>query len=597
MNCNQARSMLAAYRELKHGQVDTTELDVHLEQCEECRQVLAQQSVVGERVRLLPTLEPAPDAHAKLMHALATEHAQFLQRSSNARTSSASAVPDFLKPYMNEQVHAVTKKADTLRAFSTAETGPLPVIPMKRKKRIAPLGPFAVIGLAASFLMIFLVGGLVSLLVLANHGVTGPQPVVAIRQPSLIAPVSYSTQTSYPHIVSAVATHDHIYYSAYGSDDTQWMIEQVNGTTKDATSVPLLKTSSQSQLFVLGASSQWVVWLQFDAPQNKIQHHTSTSSFTRTWSLNALSLASSQNEQFGNVITLQHGTFDTTTVPSWIHTPIQGISFTQQNTLLVTSLDAKGNAQLVRYQLDSNTGTTYTRIATINNGHILTSPTATDDGMHIFWSEEWFTSDQQPHSTIWTQDTTQRTVRRHGAWRTSVTVNTHGYGSNDTSFHPQVINNTLFLLSTSDSAVATQGTPSATSTPTVQATAKPVSIAPVTSRFTDLYPSQIDESIHGTVLAFPLDDPTAQPTTLSNNSTAAALQAGTRFLLWQSSAGYQMYDAFAKSPVDVKDSTKGATFLAVNSDSAVWVVATNPASTKDTTGVQMATFSMFNWPA
>lgn len=597
MNCNQARSMLTAYRELKHGQVDTTELDVHLEQCAECRQVLAQQSVVGERVRLLPTLEPASDAHAKLMHALATEHAQFLQRSSGARASSASSVPDFLKPYMNEQVHASAKKADTLRAFSTAETGPLPVIPMKRKKRIAPLGPFAVIGLAASFLLIFLVGGLVSLLVLANHGVTGPQPVVAIRQPSLIAPVSYSAQTLYSHIASAVATHDHIYYSAYGSDDTQWMIEQVNGTTKDATGIPLLKTSSQSQLFVLGASSQWVVWLQFDAPQNKIQHYASTSSFTRTWSLNALSLASLQDRQFGNVVTLQHGTFDTTTVPTWVHTPIQGISFTQQDTLLVASLNTKGNAQLVRYQLNSNSGTTSTLIASTNNGHILTSPTATDDGMHIFWSEEWFTSDQQPHSTIWTQDTAQQTVRQHGAWHPSVMVDTHAYSSNDTSFHPQVINNTLFLLSTSDTAVATQGTPSATSTPTVQATAKPVSTAPVTTRFTDMYPSQIDEDIHGTVLAFPLDDPKAQPTTLSNDSTAAALQGGTRFLLWQNSTGYQMYDAFAKSSVDVKDSTKGATFLAVNGDSAVWVVATNPPSNKSTTGVQTATFSMFNWPA
>ncbi len=597
MNCNQARSMLAAYRELKHGQVDTTELDMHLEQCAECRHVLAQQSVVGERVRLLPTLEPAPDAHAKLMHALAAEHAHFLQRSSSTHTSSASAVPDFLKPYMNEQVYASEKRSDTLRAFSTAETGPLPVIRVKRKKRIAPTRQFAVLGLAASFLMIFLVGGLGLLLATANHGVTGSQQVESITHPSLIAPVSYTAETSYPHIASAVATHDHIYYSAYGSDDTQWMIEQVNGTTKDATSVPLLKTSSQSQLFVLGASSQWVIWLQFDAPQNKIHEHTTSPASSRTWSLNALPLALSQDTQFGNVVTLQHGTFDTTMVPEWIHTPIQGISFIQQDTLLVASLDTKGNAQLMRYQLDSNSGTTSTLIATTNNGHILTSPTATDDGMRIFWSEEWFTSDQQPHSIIWAQDTTSQTVRQHGVWRPSITVDKHSYSTNDTEFHPQVINNTLFLLSTGGTVIPTQGTPSATNTPTVQATAKPVSTAPVIARFTDVYPSQIDEDIHGTVFAFPLDDPTAQPTTLSNDSTAAALQGGTRFLLWQSSAGYQMYDAVVKSSVEVKDNTKNATFLAVNGDSAVWVVTANPASTKDTTGVQTATFSMFNWPA
>ena len=589
--------MLTAYRELKDGRVDTTELDVHLEQCAACRQVLAQQDVVGERVRLLPTLEPAPDAHAKLMSALAAEHAQFLQRSSHARASSASAVPDFLKPYMNEQVYASKKKSETLRAFSTAETGPLPVIQTKRKKRVAPMGQFAVLGLAASFLMVFLVGGLILLLAMANHGVTGSSQVASIRPPSLIAPVSYTAETVYPHIASAVATQDHIYYSAYGNDDTQWMIERVNGTAKNALSVPLLRTSSQSQLFVLGASSQWLVWLQLDTPQNKIQKHTTTPASTRTWSLNALPLALSQDTQFGNVVTLQHGTFDTTTVPEWIHTPIQGISFIQQDTLLVTSLDAKGNAQLVRYQLDSNAETTSTLIATTNNGHILTSPTATDDGMHIFWSEEWFTGDQQPHSIIWTQDSTQQTVHQHGTWRPSITTNTHVYSTGDTAFHPQVINDTLFLLNTSNAEVTTQGTPSAKSTPTVQATANPVSTAPVTPRFTDLYPSQIDESIHGTVLAYPLDDPTAQPTTLSNDSTAAALQAGTSFLVWQNSTGYQMYDAFAKVSVEVKDSTKGATFLAVNGDSAVWIVAANSASTKDTTGVQTATFNMFNWHA
>ena len=598
MNCNQARSILAAHRELKHGQIDTTELDVHLEQCAACRQVLAQQNVVGERVRLLPTLEPAPDAHGKLMRALAAEHTHFLQHSSNAHASSASSVPDFLKPYISKPMQVSEKNSQTLRAFSTADTGPLPVVPMKRKKRVAPTGQFAILGLAASFLMLFLVGGLVSLLVLANHGVNGTNSVASsIKSPSLIAPISYTAETAYPHIASAVATHDHIYYSAYGSDETQWMIEQVNGTTKNAISVPLLKTSSQSQLFVLGASSTWVIWLQLDTPQNKIQKHTTTSAFTRTWSLNALPLAVSPDTQSENVVTLQHGTFDTTMVPGWVHTPIQGLSFLQQNTLLVTSLDAKGNAQLLHYQLYSNSGTTSTLIATTNNGHILTSPTTTDDGMRIFWSEEWFTDDQQPHSIIWTQQETKQVVRQNGAWRPSTTVDKYIYSTGDTSFHPQVINNTLFLLSTSDTTAATQGTPSATSTPTLQATAKPVSTAPVTPRFTDMYTSQIDESIHGTVLAFPLDDPTAQPKTLSNDSTAADLQAGTRFLLWQSSTGYQMYDASANSSVEVKDSTKGATFLAVNGDSAVWTVAADTSSTKNTTGVQTATFSMFNWPA
>ena len=533
------------------------------------------------------------------MQKLAVEHARFLQHSSHTHASSASAVPDFLKPYMNEQAQVAERKSASLQAFSTAETGPLPIIPARRKKRIAPTGQFAVLALAASFLMIFLAGGLVSLLALANRGVNGSTTVVSsIKKPSLIAPISYTAETSYTHIASAVATPEHVYYSAYGNDETQWMIEQISGKANTAISVPLLETSSQNPLFVLGASSQWVLWLQFDTPKDEVQHHTSTSPFTRTWSLNTLSLASAEDGQFGNVVTLQHGTFDTAKVPDWVHTPIQGISFTQENTLLVASLDTKGNAQLVRYQLDSNGGTTSTLIATADNGHILTSPTATADGTRIFWSEEWFTDDQQPHSTLWTQELTKQVVRENGSWRPSVGVDKHVYGSGDTSFHPVVINDTLFVLSTSDTSVSTQGTPSATNTPTTQATAKPVSVAPVTSRFTNLYPVQIDEAIRGTVLAISLDDATAQPTTLSNDSTAAALQAGMRFVLWQSSSGFQMYDAFAKSSVAVGDSTKGASFLAVNGDSAVWVTATaNPTATKDTTGVQTATFNMFNWPA
>ncbi len=599
MNCNQARSMLAAYRELKHEQVDTTELDTHLEQCAACRNILAQQMAVGDRLRLLPVLEPAPDAHIKLMQTLAAEHLRFLQRSSNAHASSASSVPDFLKPYMKDQVAAQAKAPNALKAFSTAETGPLPIIPKQRKRRVAPMGQFAVLGLAASFLMIFLVGGLVSLLALANHGVGGTNNTASITRPSLIASVSYTAETSYSHVASAVATHEHIYYSAYGDGQTQWMLEQINGTPKDAQSSPLLQTSSPNPLFVLGASEQWLIWLQLDPQKREQEVHQDhiTPSFTRTWSLNALSLAPTQNSlsSFATPIVLQSGTFDTATVPDWVHTPIQGVSFIQQDTLLVTSVDAKGNAQLMRYELNKDSRTLATSIITANNGHILTSPTATDDGTHIFWAEEWFTDDLQPHSTVWTQEATTEITRQHGAWHPSVTLAKHIYRSDETSFHPQVINNMLFLLSTDDSVASAQGTPGATSTPTIQAKATPVSTEPVISRFTDIYPTQIDESIHGTVLAFPLDDPTALPTTLSSDSTAAALQGGTRFLVWQSSTGYQMYDAFTKSPpVEVKDSTKDTAFLTVNAASAVWV-AKEDSSTE---GVpQTATFSMFNWPS
>ncbi len=590
--------MLAAYRELHQGKDGSIGINEHLEQCGECRDFLAQQKSVYKHIRLLPVLEPAPDSHSKLMQALAAEHAHFLQRSSTAHASSASAVPDFLKPYMKEQ--APTRASETLKAFSTAETGPLPVLQIRHKKRVTPVSQFAVLGLAASFLMVLLVGGLVSMLFLANHGAVNP--TASILPPSLVAPVNYTAATSYPHVASAIATREHIYYSAYGETDTQWMIEQVSGTTKNTISTPLLANGSRSPLFVLGASSQWVIWLQFDQPTQKVQapHSTYSTASTRTWRLNALSLAVRAGMQpLATPIVLQHGTFDATTAPDWVTTPVQGLQFVQQNTLLVTSLDAKGGSQLVRYQLDANKGTTSTFIAKTSGGHVLTSPTATTDGLKIFWSEVWFTDDvlsAQPHSNVWVQETVQNTTRQHGAWHPDIVVDKHLFRSEDVLFHPQVVNDTLFLLNTSDASVTTQDTPTPTSKTGTQATPQPISITPVLPRFTSLYPAQIDESVHGTLLAFSLDDgDKVQPTTISSNNTAAAPQAGTGFLIWQSNGSYQMYDPVAKSFVEVKNSTKNATFLSVNADTAVWI-SDGSSSTNDTTGVQTATFSMFDWP-
>ncbi len=595
--------MLAAYRDSEKG--DTTELDVHLEQCAACRGVLAQQSIVGDYVRLLPMLEPAPDAHNKLMRALATEHTNFLQRSSHTRTSSASSVPDFLKPYMKEQTRIAAERHNTLTTFSTAETGPLPIIQARRKKHLVPMRQFAVLGLAASFLMVFLVGGLISMLLLANHGSNNiASSTTSITPPSLVAPISYTTTTAYSHVSSAVATREHIYYSAYGDGNTQWMIEQVNGSVKNATSTPLLAKGSNNPLFVLGASQNWLIWLQYDTPQRGSQAHAmghiGTASLTRRWSLNALPLSTSHNgiQSFEHSILLQEGTFDTATVPSWVYTPVQGLSFVQQDTLLTATVDAKGDAQVTRYQLSTERVTTPTTIATTNNGHIFTSPTATADGSRIFWSEEWFTDDMQPHSNVWLQQTTQAVTRQGNVWRPN-TVDKQLFLADEASFHPQVINDTLFLLTTSDPATQAPRKLDATSTPTqstIQGTATPVSTTPVIPRFTNVYAPQIDESIHGTLLAYALDDSLAAPTVLSSDNTAAAPQGGTRFLLWQSSNGYQMYDAVAKSSVEVKNNTSNAAFLTVNNDTAVWVAAENPVAPSTGTA-QTATFSMFNWPA
>ena len=127
MNCSQARAIMAAYRELENKEVDTVELDVHLERCESCRQELARQMFVGDQLRSLPAVGPEPNMHSKLMQALAKEQLEHIRRSPRGTVTT----PEFLKPYLHE--HAQTPQASNLIAsYSTSETCPIPMIQTNR---------------------------------------------------------------------------------------------------------------------------------------------------------------------------------------------------------------------------------------------------------------------------------------------------------------------------------------------------------------------------------------------------------------------------------------------------------------------------------
>ncbi len=150
MNCSQARAMMTAYRELGNREVETIGLDIHLESCDSCRQELARQMFVGEQLRALPIVETLPDMHSKLLHALAKEQLEFIRRSPIGTVTT----PEFLKPYLHEHAQS-TQASYLIAAFSTAETGPLPIIQTKRKPRHrSHMSQFAVLGLAATFLMV-----------------------------------------------------------------------------------------------------------------------------------------------------------------------------------------------------------------------------------------------------------------------------------------------------------------------------------------------------------------------------------------------------------------------------------------------------------
>ena len=620
--------MLSAYRDLSDSQ--SNELDTHLETCPECRQVLAQQSIVGERLHLLPALEPDPDAYTRLMRSLAAEHTSYLQRSSESATPAVPA-PDFLKPYIKEHIQETARLSrssslsrhttrenssiPSIAAFSTAETGPLPVLSPKRRRQRPRMNQFAILGLAAAFLLTMLTGGLVSLLLLASHSLSGSGSGVtaSLSQLSQVTSLNATIQTSYPHIVSAVASNNHIYYSAYGDGEQQWMLEHVDNASKGATSTPLLSTASSQPLYVLAASQDWLVWLQLDTAKAVYQHPTqqkfnAITGYTRDWNLYALSLTNTSAENAP--VTLASGVFDTSTVPAWVHTPVQGLSFAQADILLLTTIDAKGDSQLTRYLLNNTGKFTTSVLATASNGHILTSPTADSTGTYTFWSEEWLTADNMLHGNIWERLASSELTHGQHGWQPSITTNTFLFRSDEASFHPQVVNDTLFLLSTgsTDTSTATgQGTPGTTGT---QGTSKVVSTpAPIkvtnppafsiTTRLNPaLYSTQVDETLPGMLLGLPLDNLIAEPKVMSN-ALAAAPQGGTSFLLWQDSTGYQMYDTYANLSVSVNNLPRNATFLAVNGDTTVWITnqssngASNGSSTS--TGMTPITFSWFNW--
>lgn len=599
MNCNQARILISAYRELQDSTTNTAELDAHLAECASCREMLARYQSLGTQIRSIAAIEPAADMHVKLMQALAAEHTRFLQHS-----TVDAPPPAFLKPYIQEHLQRASH-TDPLVAFSTAETGPLPVLPRQRSKpRRAQIPQLAVLGLAAMFLMAIMMGGITSLLLL-GHATTTPLVSTSLQQPAFIVKMPYTTTTQYDHVVSAVADSANIYYTAYAdSANGGWMLEELDRATQ--LSIPLLNTAVNSPLIVLGSENGWLVWLQFDvvkAVNQKDPLQPGDKSLERSWSLHYLPVQSIQqlmDKGQMQPLTLASGTFNQSLVPAWVHTPIQGIWFVH-NTLLVAMIANNGTSRLVSYRIGERSNDPQAKMATIataQTNHVLTSPTANSDGTQIYWADEWQTDDSFMHSDVWTQQISPAPVALRGYWANHTITVKQPFTQNGMSFRPQVVNNTLFLLSTADISTLTGPGATATAVGTTTATPiiapTPISTEPTISWANEtIYEAQIDASVHGTLLSYALDSNMRQPAIIDSHGPAAALQAGQRFLLWQSNTGYEMYDAVEGSSVEVGTVLDNAQFLAVNGDTAVWI---NPATLAPTTG-QAVTLDVFNWPA
>ncbi len=591
---------MTAYRELKNKAVETIELDVHLEGCASCRQELARSMFIGQRLRSLPVVKPSSDMHAKLMHALAKEQLEFIRHLAPGTVTT----PEFLKPYLQEHAQS-THTSDLIAAFSTAETGPLPIIQAKRKHRPrSHMSQFAVLGLAAMFLMVLMMGGLTSLLLLAHNNpqATNPSKIAgSVNQPAIVEQAKYTTTTPYQHVVSAVADHTYIYYTAFKDKiNNSWMLERLDRATNIST--PLLPLATANPLIVLGSAQGSLVWLQFDGlkqkPQNNLPKY-GLHPYVSLWSLHYLSSAQQQQITLGipaDSEVLLKGTFDQDTAPSWVSTPVQGIWYIQ-NSLLVAMTDSNGISHLLRYRLDAVGKPVSKEIATAVPGHILTSPTANSDSSQIYWSEEWLSNADILYSNIWTQQVVAATSPSHGLWAPHTMIVKQLFSSDGMSFRPQVVDNTLFMLSTASQSNSTQATPASTGTATPTPSPSPLPNPSAISRTdTSIYAAPLDASVRGTLLMLPLNgDPTVQPTTINTTGLASSLQAGAGFALWQGDKAYEMYDVSLGSDVTVGNIFDGSTFLAVNGTTAVWMV-NNGASTTSNTSTSI-TLMAFNWPA
>ena len=157
------------------------------------------------------------------------------------------------------------------------------------------------------------------------------------------------------------------------------------------------------------------------------------------------------------------------------------------------------------------------------------------------------------------------------------------------SFQPQVVNDTLFYMSTSEVVVSNQGAnqaPNGTPFP-LGATDSSVGFTPRTNP--NAYPAPFDASIHGTLFMLPLDGlNVGSESMLGTVGQSTGFQAGKTFVIWQDNAGYKMYDLSRQTQVLVGDTLNSASLLAVNANTTLWL--TGSASN------EQLTMMAFDWP-
>ena len=76
---------------------------------------------------------------------------------------------------------------------------------------------------------------------------------------------------------------------------------------------------------------------------------------------------------------------------------------------------------------------------------------------------------------------------------------------------------------------------------------------------------------------------------LGTAGQSTSFQAGSSFVVWQDSTGYQMYDVQRQSDVITGDTLNGAELLVVNGNTTLWLNNTSAA------GLRLSMMA-FTWP-
>jgi hypothetical protein len=621
LNCSEARALLAIYQELQPDQEEMVALQTHLFECATCLQTRLQYQRIGTQIRSLPSIEPSPDAHTKLMQALAVEHVHFIQHTHSSTLSTPT--PAFLVPYLKDLGKHSTQ-TNHLVAFSNADTGPLPITSLRKRRSTHQMRHFAIIGVAASFLMVLMISGLTSLLLLTSS--RGNNAAV-VNPGHDVRPVNFSTKATYPSIASAAVYENTIFYTSYSDQAVSWDLEQLDKNTRESKS--LLPAPSTDELFILGSSAHWLVWLQI-SPLPTLQTQTSatptpdaappdeqkstTPNPNRQWGLFATYIGTPLTQPLDDhtmMTIIPKQVFDPNSVPNWVNKPAQGV-WLNDSQLLVAMIDEKGVSYLLSYQLEPGKTPQKTEIANTSNGHIFTSPTVSSDNQNLYWGDEWFTDQGELKGDIWTLQ--QANTLSTGTTPTNTPIPTpHRFQSDEMSFRPQMVADNLFFLSENplNNTASATVTPTVTTTPGTTPTSPPTATPGTTATPTPIDPKaflggdvkidpgvftpQLDDAIRGRVRAFTTNGMPEELPQLDSNRIVSALQGGSRYLIWQNSGNaFEMYDVIGKYPVNVGSGIipSNAAFVNVNATTGVWVENNNNNGSNSNT----VTLHTFVWP-